>query len=116
MLIFYFDKPHTVFKVNGCLPLPPCLSPFHSLSEMMGGSRIHGRMTVKVYSCQDTRGGSTFPLAQVTPLSPTSIEDEAEAGSESEGEPTLIKTSTIKSEIITECAVFSFNCIYAATG
>ncbi len=30
----------------------------------------------------------------------TSIEDEAE-GSESEGEPTLIKTSTIKSEIIT---------------
>ncbi len=42
-----------------------------------------------------------------TPLSPTSIEDEAEAGSESEGEPTLIKTSTIKSEIITELVLHS---------
>ncbi len=41
----------------------------------------------------------------------TSIEDEAEADSESEGDPTLIKTSAIKSEIITESAVFLFLCI-----
>ncbi len=27
----------------------------------MGGSKIHGHMTVKVYSCQDTGGGSTYP-------------------------------------------------------
>ncbi len=31
------------------------------------------------------RGLSTYPLAQLTLLYPTSIEDEAEAGSESEG-------------------------------
>ncbi len=60
---------------------------------MMRGSNIHGHMKVKVYSCQDTGGGSIQPLAQLTPLSPTSIEDEAD--SESEGEPTLIKTATI---------------------
>ncbi len=79
----------------------------------MGGSNIHGHMTVKVNSCQDTGGWSIHPLVQLTPLSPTSIEEEAEA--ESEGEPTLIKTATIKSEIITECAVFSFNCIFVTT-
>ncbi len=61
MLKFYIDKPNTVLKVNGCLPFPPCVSPFHSLAEMMGGSKIHGHMTVKVYSCQDTGGGSTYP-------------------------------------------------------
>ncbi len=64
----------------------------------MDGSNIHGHMTVKVYSCQDTGGGSIHPLAQLTPVSPTSIEDTAD--SESEREPTLIKTATIKSEII----------------
>ncbi len=81
----------------------------------MGGSNIHGHVTVKVQSCQDTGGESIPPLAQLTPLSPTSIEDEAEAESESEGEPTLIKSATIKSEIITECAVFSLNCIFVTT-
>ncbi len=55
---------------------------------MMGASNMHGHMTVKVYSCQGTGGGSIHPLAQFTPHSPTSIEDEAEADSESEGEPT----------------------------
>ncbi len=55
---------------------------------MMGASNMHGHMTVKVYNCQDTGGGSIHPLAQFTPHSPTSIEDEAEADSESEGEPT----------------------------
>ncbi len=54
----------------------------------MGGSNIHGHMTVKVNSCQDTGGWSIHPLVHLTPLSPTSIEEEAEA--ESEGEPTLI--------------------------
>ncbi len=57
---------------------------------MMGGSNIHGHMTVKVYSCQNTGGGSIHPQAQLTPLSPNSIEDEAEADSESEGEPILV--------------------------
>lgn len=80
-----------------CLPFPQCVSHFHSLAEIMGGFKIHGHMTIKMYSCQDAGGGSTYPLAQLTPLSPTSIEDETEAGSESEGAPTLIKTSTIKS-------------------
>ncbi len=79
----------------------------------MGGSNIHGHMTVKVYSCQDTGGGSIHPLAQLTPLYPSSIEDEADSASE--GESTLIKTATIKSEIITEFAVFSFNCIFVTT-
>ena len=44
-----------------CLPFPQCVSPFHSLAEMIRGSKIHGHMTVKVYSCQDAGGGSTYP-------------------------------------------------------
>ena len=70
MLKFYFDKPKTVFKVNRHLPPLLCASPFHSLAEMMGGSKIYGHMTIKWYSCQDAGGGSTFPLAHLTPLSP----------------------------------------------
>ncbi len=58
MLKYYFDKPKTVFKVNGCLL--PFVSPFHGLAEMMGSFKRHGHMTVKVYSCQDPGGGSTY--------------------------------------------------------
>jgi len=45
---------------------------FHSshvfLTEMMGGSKIYGHMTIKVYSCRDKGGGSTYPPAHLTPL------------------------------------------------
>jgi len=61
MLKFYFDKPKTVYKVNGCLPHLPCVSPFHSLAKMMGSFKIYDHMTTKVYSCQDKGGGSTYP-------------------------------------------------------
>jgi len=71
MLKFYFDKPKTVFKVNWRLPLLPCASPFHSLAEVMGSFKIYWHMAIKGYGCQDTGGGSTYPLAHLTPLSPT---------------------------------------------
>ncbi len=46
-----------------------CFSLFHSLAEMIGGCKTHGHMT---------------GVCLLTLLSPTSIEDEVEAGSESE--------------------------------
>lgn len=33
---------------------------------MMGGSKIHGHMTVKLYSFHDTGGGSTYPTLPYT--------------------------------------------------
>ncbi len=72
----------------GAFHYPVCFSFSHSLAEIMGGSKIHGHMTVKVYLSR-FRGGSAYPLDQLSPLSPTSIEDEAEAGSERERESPL---------------------------
>lgn len=66
----YFDKQKTVFCVKKYLPLLPCASLHHSKMEMMGASWIYGHMTKHVHDYLDTRGGSTYPLAHLTSLSP----------------------------------------------
>ena len=67
----YFDKQKTVFCVKKYLPLLPCASLHHSKMEMMGTSWIYGHMIKHVHGYLDTRGGSTYPLAHLTSLSPT---------------------------------------------
>ncbi len=59
-----------------------CFS-FHSLAEMMGCPKY-------MVTCKSVFA-KVQGVDQLTPLSSTSIEDEAEAGSKSEGVPTLIK-------------------------
>lgn len=61
-------------------------------------------MAVKVYSCQDT--GVNLPHSSLLPQT---------TRQKQHWRVTLIKSS-IQSEIITECAVFSFNCIFVITG
>lgn len=69
----YFDKQKTVFCVKKYLPLLPCASLHHSKMEMMGASWIYGHMTKHVHDYLDTRGGSTYPLAHLTSLSPIEV-------------------------------------------
>ena len=67
----YFNKRKSVLWKNNNLPLVPCASPLQSKIEIMESFRMYGRITPNVHSCLETGGGSTYPLAHFTPLSPT---------------------------------------------
>lgn len=66
----YFNKRKSVLWKNDNLPLVPCTSPLHSKIEIMESFRMYGHITPNVNSCLETGGGSTYPLAHFTPLSP----------------------------------------------
>ena len=53
-----------------CFPLKPCVSLLCRMSEMDASSKIWGHMTNFFYGFLNNRGGTTCPLAQITPLSP----------------------------------------------
>ncbi len=60
-----------------CLALMPRVSLCHvslvslwRMSKMDGFSKLCGHMTNIFYGFPETRGGTTSPMAQITPLSP----------------------------------------------
>ncbi len=48
-----------------------CASLHHRVSKMDDSSKMCDHMTKFICGCLETRGGSTSPLAQITPLSPS---------------------------------------------
>ena len=54
-----------------CLPLKPAVSILWRMSDLDASSRTSGHMTNFFYGFLDNRGGTTYPLAQLAPLSPT---------------------------------------------
>ncbi len=93
MQIFDLDKPKTVPSIP-----PMCFSLFH------------WKWWVPPKYMVTWQGSVNLPYCPLLPLKMRQKQAQRVR------EPTLIKTSKLKCEIITQCAVFSFNCIFVTTG